>query len=106
MAVVQTLGLLHTMAHPGPHAHAAMVDAAPAVWATNEPGPLQALFAGHDDERACSLFDDISQADVVSQPGEPSLQGRATPDLLRQGGPGSWIAAQADAFDARAPPRA
>ena len=99
--LAQCLGLMHRIVH-APLAVAAAAHAgleaprADASW-------VKALFAGHDSERACDLFDQAGHADLVS--GDlPSLEFQAPVMVAIALHPGWQLAAQAAGFLARGPP--
>jgi hypothetical protein len=105
LALVQTLGLLHGIAHGG-HFHddapaAALVD--PSAGAP-EPDLLQALFSAHEDASDCVLFDCISHAEGACAGAEPLLAAAPAPAALAQAHPSWHVAAPAHGFQARAPP--
>lgn len=99
--LAQALGLMHRIVH------APLLGQA-AVHASAEPPHvgmswLKALFAGHDSERGCDLYDQSSHADLACG---------TTPNVVLQGPvftvevihPGWQLAAQAAGFLARGPP--
>ena len=99
--LAQALGLMHRIVHaplPGQGFVHASVEAPQAglSW-------LKALFAGHDNERACDLYDQSSHADLACGDAPSlALQGpNATADVIH---PGWQLAAQAAGFLARGPP--
>jgi hypothetical protein len=92
LVLAQTLGALHRVAHAG----GAGPVAASGNWVLD-------LFAGHDHDGSCELFDQLTHGDALCaaplpslplpQPGEPATRHAA------------WqIAAQAAGFLARGPP--
>lgn len=99
--LAQALGLMHRVVHAPFTGHAAAQAAAEApqagvTW-------LKALFAGHDGERGCDLYDQSSHADLACG-GAPrlALQGPiAIADVIH---PGWQLATQAAGFLARGPP--
>jgi len=106
LAIVQTLGLLHRIAHVG-HVHGdapafAVVDRSAGA---GQPELLQALFSGHEDASDCVLFDCISHADGACAGVEPALAAAVPRSALPQAHPASHVAARAHGFQARAPPR-
>ncbi len=106
LAILQTLGLLHRVAHLG---HVQGGGPAAALVGGNavprEPAPLQGLFSGHVDARDCVLFDSISHADGGCA--EAATVAAAAVPLSPQQARAAWhIAALATGFRARAPPRA
>lgn len=99
LAGAQALGFVHRIAH-GPHAPAAHVHAAGpgahAHWA-------EALFAGHDGERDCRLFDALGLDQLpLAPPVLPALLPAAATRLLQAGG---LLATRCPApYRARGPP--
>jgi len=101
LALVQTLGLLHRLAHPG---GAPAGIALRAVAAADDGGVLASMFAGHDaDGAACDLYDGVAHADL--DVGMPSLPGPAIHAAPAPAFHRGWqIAAQAAGALARGPP--
>ncbi len=99
--LAQVLGLMHRIVH------APLLCQAPAHVCADAPQVelswLKVLFAGHDNERACDLYDQLSHADLACgdvltvAPQRPSVAA----DLVH---PGWQLAAQAAGFLARGPP--
>jgi hypothetical protein len=99
--LAQALGLMHRVVH-APLPGQGFVQASAEV---PQPGVswVKALFAGHDSERGCDLYDQASHADLAcgDAPGL-ALQGpTAMADVIH---PGWQLAAQAAGFLARGPP--
>lgn len=99
--LAQALGLMHRVVHAPFVGQAVMQASADAPqagvsWVT-------ALFAGHDHEHGCKLYDQSSHADLAcGDAPAPALQGpAAAADLIH---PGWQLAAQAAGFLARGPP--
>lgn len=111
---VQSLGVLHGYVHP----HVGLAGLAPAAQdvdgdadaptaapaAPQVQGWLQALFAGHHDGSAgCTLFDQLTHADVLHD--VPALAHQAIAPALADEVHAAWhLATQAAGFLARAPP--
>lgn len=99
--LAQALGLMHRVVHAPFTGHGlvqASIDAPKA-----EVSWLKALFAGHDSERGCDLYDQSGHADLacVDAPG----LGLQVPGIsLAVLHPGWQLAAQAAGFLARGPP--
>ena len=111
LALAQTLGVVHRVVHSPLSAHAMVSFGAQPAAATgvraDQPGVhwLQALFAGHDNERGCHLFDQLSHSDLM--PVEVTVVACPHPvDLPDVSHPGWHLAAQAAGFLARGPPLA
>ena len=102
LTTMQALGLLHrTLA-----GHGLPSSSAGALAAPSEHGAalLRALFAEHDDERDCRLFDQLAQAGAA--PGDaPAAVALALPQALPVAHAAAHIAPQAAGFLARGPPR-
>jgi hypothetical protein len=99
--LAQALGLMHRVVH-APLLGQGFVHAS-ADGSQPEVSWVKALFAGHDSERGCDLYDQSSHADLAcgDVPGL-ALQGpTATADVIH---PGWQLAAQAAGFLARGPP--
>ncbi|MEQ1685152.1 MAG: hypothetical protein ABL916_16010 [Burkholderiaceae bacterium] len=99
--LAQALGLMHRVVHAPFVGH----DVAQASAEVPQGGVswLKALFAGHDSERGCDLYDQSSHADLAcGDVPSMALQGpSATADVIH---PGWQLAAQAAGFLARGPP--
>lgn len=99
--LAQALGLMHRIVHSPLLGQAAVQASAEAPQA--EVSWLKALFAGHDSERGCDLYDQLNHADLACGDAlslalqEPT----AAADVLH---PGWQLAAQAAGFLARGPP--
>ncbi len=99
--LAQALGLMHRIVHApllgqGFVPASAEAPQAGLSW-------LKALFAGHDSERGCDLYDQSSHAELACGDAPSlALQGpSATADVIH---PGWQLAAQAVGFLARGPP--
>ena len=102
LTTMQALGLLHrTLAGHGLPSSSAGALAAPSEHGA---APLQALFAEHDDERDCRLFDQLAQADAAPG-GAPATVALALPEALPVVHAAAHFAPQAAGFLARGPPR-
>jgi hypothetical protein len=99
--LAQALGLMHRIVH-SPLQGQGVAHAAAEAPQAGLPW-LKALFAGHDSERGCDLFDQSSHADLAC--GESLFlalqEPTASADVIH---PGSQLAAQAAGFLARGPP--
>ena len=111
LALAQTLGVVHRVAHSPLTVHArSSLGAQPAGVTSaraDQPGAhwLQALFSGHDNERGCHLFDQLSHSDLMQV--EVTVVACLHPDESpRVARPGWHFAAQASGFLARGPPLA
>ena len=99
--LAQALGLMHRIVHaplvgPGFVQASAEAPRADVSW-------LKALFAGHDSERGCDLYDQSSHADLACADALVlALQGPSTGTERLP--PGWQLAAQAAGFLARGPP--
>lgn len=118
LGLAQTLGLLHRIVH-APHlvATAALrgapasaptgpeTTAAAGVEASGAGAWLKALFAGHDAERGCELYDQLGHVDLAAATPDPTLPAPAADTAATPHA--AWhLAAQAAGFLARGPPRA
>jgi hypothetical protein len=99
--LAQALGLMHRVVH-------APLLGQGFVHASAETPPasvswVKALFAGHDSERGCDLYDQSSHADLAcgDAPGLALHGPSLTADVIH---PGWQLAAQAAGFLARGPP--
>jgi hypothetical protein len=99
--LAQALGLLHRIVH-APFVGQGLVHAS-AEAPQADVSWVKALFAGHDNERACDLYDQSSHADLAC-----GVALTATLELPASGTvhlhPGWQLAAQAAGFLARGPP--
>lgn len=92
LAGAQALALMHAVLHAQPAAHG------PAAAA-----PLQDLFALHDDETDCRLYDGVSAQPFACPP--PAALPQAAPSLLvLRVLQGDFVARRAALFEARGPP--
>ncbi len=106
LVVVQTLGLMHRIVHL--HGRSQSSDA-PVVGVINVAGDtgqsswVKALFEGHDSERDCAQYDQLSHGDLAS--GNVATTTSVAPELpVVAQHPGWHLAAQAAGFLARGPP--
>lgn len=92
LVLAQTLGALHRVAHPGDDG----ATAASADWVLD-------LFADHDHDGACELFDQLTHGDALCAASAAPLPSPPPPaPVMRHA---AWqIAAQAAGFLARGPP--
>jgi hypothetical protein len=102
LVLVQSLGLLHRFAH-APRGPADVVSVSVSVAGTATAGWLKTLFAGHDQDGACDVYDQLAHADLLAGVAPVTLPAiepmpPATPHHAWQ------IAAQAAGFLARGPP--
>lgn len=99
--LAQALGLMHRIVH-APLPGQGVVHASGAVAQPEVPW-VKALFAGHDHEHGCKLYDQSSHADLAcgDAPGVALQGSAAAADLIH---PGWQLAAQAAGFLARGPP--
>jgi hypothetical protein len=99
--LAQALGLMHRIVH-APFVGQGFVHASAEAPRADVPW-VKALFAGHDNERGCDLYDQSSHADLACGDAPSlALQGpMAAADVLH---PGWHLAAQAAGFLARGPP--
>lgn len=105
LALMQWLGAVHRIAHPDPMASALHAVARVAVKApaSTSGGFFQSLFAGHDQDGTCDIYDQLSHADALW--GVPPLavaeQAPVEPVEVYR----SWhLAVQSAGFLARGPP--
>jgi hypothetical protein len=98
--LAQALGLLHRIVH-APLLGQGVVHAA--AEARVDVSWVKALFAGHDNERGCDLYDQSSHADLAcSDAPTLALQGPSIGTVPLH--PGWQLVAQAAGFLARGPP--
>jgi hypothetical protein len=99
--LAQALGLMHRVVHT-PWLGQGVVHASAEAPQPDVPW-VKALFAGHDSERACDLYDQSNHADLACGDAPSlALQGPgATADVIH---PGWQLAALAAGFLARGPP--
>jgi len=96
---LQLLGVLHGVAHApgtGPALPAASAEAA-------RVDLLGGLFAGHERDQHCQLFDQLTHADLASLP-VPDLPAATFAAVLHDATPVSWRAVRPRGFRARDPP--
>lgn len=104
LVAVQALGLAHSVAHgvrPAP-AH----DSAAGTAANDGDGGrgwASGLFAGHEDDAGCLLYDQLSHGGCLPLAVAPSLPA-VPPAFLLQWFQGEVLARWAALFDARGPP--
>lgn len=104
LAAVQTLGLAHSVAHGVRSASAqAIVAVTAAAEADSYRGWASGLFAGHDDDAGCLLYDQLSHGGCVPAPVAASLPA-VPPVFLAQWFQAEFLASWAALFDARGPP--
>lgn len=100
--LAQALGLMHRVVH-APLSGQGLVHASSSEAAQIEVSWVKALFAGHDHEHGCKLYDQSSHADLACGDAPSlALQGPAAVAGLIH--PGWQLAAQAAGFLARGPP--
>jgi len=99
--LAQALGLMHRIVHAPFVSHGLVHASAEAPQA--EVSWVKALFAGHDNERGCDLYDQSSHADLACGDA-PSLAPQGQSTGTEQLHPGWQLAAQAAGFLARGPP--
>ena len=100
-ALAQALGLMHRVVH-APWLGQGLVHASADALQPDVPW-VKALFAGHDSERGCDLYDQSSHADLAcgDAPGLALQAPTAAANVIH---PGWQLAAQAAGFLARGPP--
>ena len=99
LVVVQTLGLMHRIVHLHGRSLASIVNV------VGDPGEswVKALFEGHDRERDCAQYDQLSHGDLAW--GSVATTTNPVPDLPVVAYHLGWhLAAQAAGFLARGPP--
>ena len=102
LVIAQTLGLMHRIVHL--HGRSQPSDA-PAVSVVGDTGEswAKALFDGHDNERDCAQYDQLSHGDLAW--GSVATTPSVAPELrVAAHHPGWHLAAQAAGFLARGPP--
>ena len=99
--LAQALGLMHRIVH-APFVGYGLVHAS-AEAPRADVSWVKALFAGHDHERGCDLYDQSSHADLACGDA-PSLALQGPTTGTEQLHPGWQLAAQAAGFLARGPP--
>ncbi len=99
--LAQALGLMHRIVHAPFVGHGFVHASAEAPQA--EMSWVKALFAGHDNERGCDLYDQAGHADLAC--GDTLALALQEPTTgTEQLHPGWQLAAQAAGFLARGPP--
>lgn len=105
LVIVQTLGLMHRIVHLHGRSQSSDAPAAGVVGVvadTNESW-VKALFGGHDGERDCAQYDQLSHGDLAWVGGAATTS--VAPDLPVVAHHLGWhLAAQAAGFLARGPP--
>jgi hypothetical protein len=97
LVAAQTLGLMHRIVH-APGTGAAFAGSAPVAQ-----GWVQDLFAGHEGDASCRLFDQLNASGVLPDiPAVPIVQ--VLPAYFLQWYLGQALARWAALFDARGPP--
>ena len=96
LVLTQALGVMHRMMS-GHATSAAHTDDASA-------SHLNALFAGHHNERDCKVFDQLAQADLAAGPAALSVAHNLGDTPVKAAHRCWQIAAQAAGFLARGPP--
>jgi hypothetical protein len=91
LVLAQTLGALHRVAHAGGDGAAASGN-----WVLD-------LFAGHDHDGSCELFDQLTHGDALCSASPPAMPSQSPGEPATRHA--AWqIAAQAAGFLARGPP--
>lgn len=102
LVLVQTLGLMHRIVHLHGRSQPADVPAVSADSGNSESW-VKALFEGHDSERDCAQYDQLSHGDLAWDSTVPAAHVAAgLPVVVHH--PGWHLAAQAAGFLARGPP--
>jgi len=105
MLLAQSLGLMHTMVHAAAVRHVEHQDGGSHAEQHGRTGAgwLDLLFATHDDESDCRLFDQVSRGDCLPAQAQPCVptQGAADPGATRKA---SYPLAPAAFAQARGPP--
>lgn len=97
LLVAPALGHMHRIVH-GPQAHAPHVHGQ-----ASDAHGVADLFAAHDDDSSCRLFDQLSQSDVLAGVPAVVLPLLLVPFLFRRFERNA-VARAAALFDARGPP--
>jgi len=106
LVAAQALGLMHRVAHGG---HIESVPGVVALHADADGdadsghGWLAQLFAGHDDESGCRIYDQLGQSGFLTAPAAVPLP-LLLPSFYLQWFQGEVLARCAALFDARGPP--
>lgn len=102
LVLVQTLGLMHRIVHLHGRSQPAETPASSLVSGAGESW-VKALFEGHDSERDCAQYDQLSHGDLAWD--SVATTTSVAPDLpVVAHHPGWHLAAQAAGFLARGPP--
>ena len=102
LVLVQTLGLMHRIVHAHGRSQTAELPAVNVDGGSAESW-VKALFEGHDSERDCAQYDQLSHGDLAS--GNVATTTSVAPELpVVAHHPGWHLAAQAAGFLARGPP--
>jgi len=105
LVAVQTLGLMHRIVHLHGRSQASDAPVVGVINVASDTGEswVKALFEGHDSERDCAQYDQLSHGDLAS--GNVATTTCVVPDLpVVAQHPGWHLAAQAAGFLARGPP--
>ena len=102
LVLVQTLGLMHRIVHAHGRAQPGEVPAV-SVDAGGAESWVKALFEGHDSERDCAQYDQMSHGDLACAGTAATTAVAAQPPVVVHH-PGWHLAAQAAGFLARGPP--
>jgi len=101
LVLVQTLGLMHRVVHL--HGRVQQNEAPAASVGGSSDSWVKALFEGHDSERDCAQYDQLSHGDAAWGSTAPTCcAAAALPVAVHH--PGWHLAAQAAGFLARGPP--
>jgi len=102
LVLVQTLGLMHRIVHVHGRSQPADVPALSVDGGSSESW-VKALFEGHDSERDCAQYDQLSHGDLAWDSTVAATHAAADlPVVVHH--PGWHLAAQAAGFLARGPP--
>src|SRR5262245_3947105 len=102
LVMVQTLGMMHRIVHLHGRAQPNEAPAA-GVAASSGESWVKALFDGHDSERDCAQYDQLSHGDIAWGSSAATACAAATLPAVAHH-PGWHLAAQAAGFLARGPP--
>jgi hypothetical protein len=102
LVLVQTLGLMHRIVHA--HGRSSPVEVpAVSVDGGSAESWVKALFEGHDSERDCAQYDQLSHGDLAWG-SAVAITSAAAEQAVVVHHPGWHLAAQAAGFLARGPP--